>query len=95
MIFGNTVTDLQKGTLTVPPRPPLTWTHSALKPPGPRIAWTYLKRVANTNYGFVFLSPTAIVFVMFTVAILQRAAVKHPNIMRNPKLAHILVLVYM
>ena len=35
----------------------LTLTHSAFKPPaqGPRIAWTYYKRVANQNYGRGFL----------------------------------------
>ena len=34
-------------------------------------------------YGCVFLSPTAI--VMFTVAILQRAAVKPPSIIAHEK----------
>ena len=84
----------------------LDLTHLALKPPGAKNYLDILKRVANQNYGCVFLISHSNRHVQSRL--LQRAKVKPPNIMciiayalclmkgffnfmRNHKGAHILV----
>ena len=62
----------------------LTWTHSALKPPGAKNCFKHiLKKSSKSKWWLYFCFSTAI--VMFTVAILQRAAVKLSNITAHEK----------
>ena len=67
---------------------PLTWTQSALKPPGAENCLDVLLlkiKSGKSKWWLCFLSHTAIFTFNFTVAILQQATAKPHNIIAHEK----------